>query len=226
VFDDTTELFSFPAVGRKKLTAAFDGGRITSDGGVMLLAAAERRIGIAGRLAGLIADRRHPALITHGVADILRARVLAIACGDEDANDLDHLRPDPGFKLACGQLPDSGRDLCTQPTMSRWENAPTLREVVRLTYAMIDLYQDAEIRFSTDGKARTIHRSCARRFERVARSPFAILFRLPFRSRGRISARCYCASSRNSTDSSNRGSTTMSAPPRRPGSSRELGTVE
>jgi hypothetical protein len=138
--DDTTELFSFPAVGRKKLTAAFDGGRITSDGGVMLLAAAERCIGIAERLASLIADRRHPALITHGVADILRARMLAIACGYEDADDLDHLRTDPGFKLACGQLPDSGRDLCSQPTMSRWENAPTLREVVRLTYAMIDIY--------------------------------------------------------------------------------------
>jgi hypothetical protein len=88
----------------------------------------------------LIADRRHPALITHGVADILRARMLAIACGYEDADDLDHLRTDPGFKLACGQLPDSGRDLCSQPTMSRWENAPTLREVVRLTYAMIDIY--------------------------------------------------------------------------------------
>ena len=49
--DDTTELFSFPAVGRKKLTAAFDGGRLTSDGGVMLLAAAERRLGLCDRLA-------------------------------------------------------------------------------------------------------------------------------------------------------------------------------
>ncbi len=58
--DDTIEPFGFPAVGRKKLTAAFDGGRLTSDGGVMLLAAAERRIGIADRLAGLIADPRNP----------------------------------------------------------------------------------------------------------------------------------------------------------------------
>jgi len=54
--------------------------------------------------------------------------MLAIACGYEDADDLDHLRTDPGFKLACGRLPDSGDDLCSQPTMSRWENAPTLRE--------------------------------------------------------------------------------------------------
>src|SRR4029453_1830643 len=66
--------------------------------------------------------------------------MLAIACGYEDAHDLDYLRSDPGFKLACGRLPDTGDDLCSQPTMSRWENAPTLREVVRMTYAMIDAY--------------------------------------------------------------------------------------
>jgi len=138
--DDTAAPFLFPAVGRKKVIADFDGGRITSDGGVMLLAAAERRLGIADRLAGLIADPRNPALVTHSVADILRARMLAIACGYEDADDLDHLRTDPGFKLACGRLPDSGRDLCSQPTVSRWENAPTLREVVRLSYAMVDAY--------------------------------------------------------------------------------------
>src|SRR5438045_8089775 len=130
--DDTIEPFGFPAVGRKKLTAAFDGGRLTSDGGVMLLAAAERRIGIAHRLAGLIADPRNPLLVTHSVIDILRARMLAIACGYEDADDLDHLRRDPGFKLACGRLPDTGNDLRSQPTMSRWENAPSLREVVRM----------------------------------------------------------------------------------------------
>ena len=112
--DDTTAPFLFPAVGRKKLTAAFDGGRMTSDGGVMLLAAAERRLGVAGRLARLIADPRNPAFVTHSIADILRARMLAIACGHEDGDDLDHLRTDPGFKLACGRLPDSGRDLCSQ----------------------------------------------------------------------------------------------------------------
>ena len=138
--DDTILPFRFPAVGRKKVTAAFDGGRLTSDGGVMLLGVAERRLGIADRLAGLIIDRRNPLLITHSVADILRARMLAIACGYEDADDLDDLRTDPGFKLACGRLPDSGADLCSQPTMSRWENMPSLREVVRLSTAMVDIY--------------------------------------------------------------------------------------
>ena len=106
----------------------------------MLLAAAERRLGIADKLAALIADPRDPDLVTHSVADILRARILAIACGYEDANDLDHLRTDPAFKLACGRLPDSGDDLCSQPTVSRWENAPTRHEVAAMSYAMIDLY--------------------------------------------------------------------------------------
>ena len=138
--EDNLLPFSFPAVERKKVTAAFDGGRITSDGGVMLLAAIEKDLGIADRLAPLITDPRNPLLVTHSVADILRARMLAIACGYEDADDLDHLRTDPGFKLACGRLPDSGTDLCSQPTVSRWENAPTLREVVRMTYAMVDTY--------------------------------------------------------------------------------------
>jgi|GEM_PF-1017289 len=135
--DDTTELFGFPSVGRKKLTAAFDGGRLTSDGGVMLLAAAERRLGLCDRLAMLIADPRDPSRVVHPVADILRARILAIACGYEDADDLDHRCHDPAFKLACGRLPDTGRDLCSQPTMSRWENAPSLREVI-LSVALVN----------------------------------------------------------------------------------------
>jgi hypothetical protein len=88
----------------------------------------------------LIADPRDPAHITHTVADVLRSRILAIACGYPDGNDLNFLRSDPAFKLACGRLPDTGANLCSQPTISRWENAPTLRETIRLTYALIDIW--------------------------------------------------------------------------------------
>jgi hypothetical protein len=138
--DDNLLPFSFPAIQRKKITAAFDGGRISSDGGVMLLAQADRRLGIADRLAQVIPDGRDPDRVTHLLPDILRARIFAIACGYEDANDLDRLRTDPAFKLACGRLPDSGTDLCSQPTVSRWENAPALRDLVRLMGVMVDLY--------------------------------------------------------------------------------------
>ncbi len=126
------------AVEAKKVTAAFDGGRLSSDGGVMLLSMAERRLGVAQLLARSVPDRRNPSRIAHTIADMIRARVFAICCGYEDADDLDVLRCDPALKLACGRLPDSGRDLCSQPTLSRLENAPRLKEVIRLTHALVD----------------------------------------------------------------------------------------
>jgi len=107
----------FPAIAHKKITAAFDGGRLTWDGGVLLLAQAERELGICSQLAACIADPRDPGRVIHKLDDILRARVLAIACGYEDADDLDALRDDPGFRLALGKLPSSGAGLASQPTM-------------------------------------------------------------------------------------------------------------
>jgi hypothetical protein len=95
--DDTFPTFPFPAVGRKKITAAFDGGRLSSDGDVMLLAQAERRLGIAERLARLIPDQRDPTRVRHAVADMIRARIFAIACGYGDCNDFGPLRSDPGI---------------------------------------------------------------------------------------------------------------------------------
>jgi hypothetical protein len=141
--DDTILPFSFPAVHAKKVTAAFDGGRLTSNGGVMLLALAERRLGLADNLARVFPDRRDPTRVEHSLVDMFRARMFAICCGYEDANDLDHLRSDPAFKLACGRLPDTGRDLCSQPTLSRLENAPRLRDVIRLTYTLVDAWMDS-----------------------------------------------------------------------------------
>jgi hypothetical protein len=104
----------------------------------MLLAMADRRLGIAERLARCFPDRRDPLRITHTLADMVRARILAIACGYEDADDLDALRVDPAFKLACGRLPDTGANLCSQPTLSRLENAPSLKDAIRLTWALVD----------------------------------------------------------------------------------------
>jgi hypothetical protein len=138
--NDTPLAVPYPSLARKKVTAAFDGGRLSSDSGVMLLSLAERRRAIAKTLAALIDDPRDPAHITHTVEDVLRARIFAIACGYPDGNDFNWLRSDPAFKLACGRLPETGADLCSQPTISRWENAPSLREIIRLTYALIDIW--------------------------------------------------------------------------------------
>src|SRR6266480_5689718 len=100
--EDNQLSFNLPSVSRKKVTAGFDGGRLSSDSGVMLLALADRRRAVADTLAALIADRRDPSHIKDTVADVLRARMLAIGCGYPDGNDFDWLRRDPAFKLACG----------------------------------------------------------------------------------------------------------------------------
>ena len=121
----------------------FDGGRLSSDGGVLVLREIEKRLGLAARLAGCLSDARDPASTTHSYADMIGARMFAIACGYEDCDDLDVLRFDPAFKLACGRLPESGRDLMSQPTLSRLENAPSWRELARRGLTMIDLFCDS-----------------------------------------------------------------------------------
>jgi len=141
---DGNGLFSaFPAVGGKPVRLAFDGGRLTSDAGVLLLAAVERRLGIAERLAGCIEDPRDPAAVRHTLAEMIRFRALLIACGYADANDCDALRRDPAFKMAVGRLPESGPDLCSQPTISRLENLPGPIALKRMMAAMIDVFCDS-----------------------------------------------------------------------------------
>ena len=138
--EDTLLPFDLPAVRRKKVTADFDGGLISSDGGVVLLREAERRLRLAETLAGSMRDQRDPATVVHTLPAMLRFRMFAIACGYEDADDCDALRGDPLFKLAVGRAPESGRDLCSQPTMSRFENAPSRVEVGRMTAALVDIF--------------------------------------------------------------------------------------
>ena len=137
---DTLLPFDLPAVCGKKVSVAFDGGLLSSDGGVLLLRGVERRLGIAERLSGCMADRRDPARIDHTLAEMLRLRMFLIAAGYEDADDCDSLRADPAFKLAVGRLPETGAPLCSQPTMSRLENAPSRIEIARMMGAMVDLF--------------------------------------------------------------------------------------
>ena len=127
-------------VAGKPVHVDFDGGRLTSDGGVMLLAEIERRLGIADRLARCIEDPRAPARIEHGLAEMIRFRALMIAAGYEDGIDCDALRDDPAFKMAVGRLPESGAPLCSQPTMSRLENLPTASACKRMMDVMVDLF--------------------------------------------------------------------------------------
>ena len=127
-------------VAGKELHARFDGGRLSSDGGVLLLREIEIGLGLADLLSSCVKDERDPSSTTHSQADMIRARMFAIACGYEDCDDLDVLRFDPAFKLACGRLSETGDDLMSQPTLSRLENAPSWRELGRMGLSMIDLF--------------------------------------------------------------------------------------
>jgi Transposase DDE domain group 1 len=137
--ESTSPLPGLSPVRGKSLMARFDGGQLSSDGGLLALREVERRLGIAARLAACIDDPRAPERVRHGLADILRFRMLMIAAGYEDGNDADSLRHDPVFKLALDHLPD-GAALCSQPTISRLENLPDARALLRMARAMVGLY--------------------------------------------------------------------------------------
>src|SRR5262245_17157847 len=130
-------------VGGKPVHVAFDGGRLTSDAGVLVLAEVERRLGLAERLARCIDDPRATERVRHGLAEMICFRALLIAAGYADANDCDVLRTDPAFKMAVGRLPESGEDLCSQPTMCRLENLPGSMALKRMMAAMVELFCDS-----------------------------------------------------------------------------------
>lgn len=138
--EDIALPFDLPSVCRKKLSVGFDGGRLSSDAGVLLLRGVERKLGLAGRLVSCIRDKRDPDLIEHSIEEMLKLRMFAIAAGYEDADDCDSLRHDPIFKMAVGRLPRTGEPLCSQPTMSRLENAPSKIEIARAMAAMVDQF--------------------------------------------------------------------------------------
>src|SRR3982751_1359442 len=126
-------------VAGNSVVAQFDGGLLSSDGGVLALRAVEQRLRVADRIAACIKDPRAPDQITHTLADIIRFRLLMIAAGYEDGNDASDLRRDPLFKMALERAP-SDRELCSQPTISRLENRPDVRSLLRMGQAMVDLY--------------------------------------------------------------------------------------
>jgi len=127
------------SVSGKSVVVKFDGGLLSSDGGVVALREVEQRLRVADRLAACMVDRRAPEQITHSLADIIRFRLLMIGAGYEDGIDANSLRSDPMFKMALDLTP-SDRELCSQSTISRLENLPDVRALLRMGRAMVDLY--------------------------------------------------------------------------------------
>jgi len=135
----TLPLPGLSAVSGKTIVAKFDGGLLSSDGGVLLLRESEQRLRVAERLAACLVDPRAPDQITHPLAEIIRFRLLMIGAGYEDGADASALRSDPMFKMALDLAP-SERELCSQSTISRLENLPDVRALLRMGGAMVDLY--------------------------------------------------------------------------------------
>src|SRR5215204_911871 len=121
------------------LEAAFDGGRITSDGGLVWLSKMDAERGLCEAISGCVPEwRRRKG--RHSLASLVKQRVLQIACGYEDQNDSDTLREDPLWKFSCGSLPESGQDLASQPTICRMENAATRGSCHQIAEVLFETY--------------------------------------------------------------------------------------
>jgi hypothetical protein len=134
----TTPCALFPDLFDRPLTAVFDLPNASSDGGAVLLKAADRRLGLIARLAGALVDERQPGKVRHALSDLLGQRVYGLALGYEDANDAARLAEDPIHKLLLGRDPVHGDALASQPTLSRFENDVTRGELKRMGEALFE----------------------------------------------------------------------------------------
>jgi hypothetical protein len=128
----------FPDLFAKPVIAAFDQPHASSDGGAVLLAAADRQVGVIDALVTTWIDRRQSAKVTHAWRDLVAQRVFGLACGHPDGNDADALADDPIHKLLLGRDPIDGRRLASQPTLSRFEHAVTPRDLYRQVEALAE----------------------------------------------------------------------------------------
>lgn len=134
--DNTTQCLLFPRIFCKPVIAEFDQRGGSSDGGALLLKAAEQRYGLIASWADCLRDERQAGKIDHTLEELLAQRVFTLACGYEDANDAARVADDPIHKLLLGRDPIRGQALASQPTLSRWENAITTQELYRMSEAL------------------------------------------------------------------------------------------
>jgi len=134
----TTECLLFPEIFDRPVVAQFDQSQGSSDGGAVLLKAADRGLGLTAALAACLKDDRQEGKVRHELEELLTQRIMAIACGYEDANDAARLASDPIHKLLVGRDPVEGEDLASQPTLSRFENSVGRKESFRMGEALAD----------------------------------------------------------------------------------------
>lgn len=118
--------------------AKFDQRQGSSDGGAILLRAADQRLGLTSALACALEEERQSNKIKHELSELVTQRVMAIACGYPDTNDVARLGSDPVHKLLVGRDPIQGEDLASQPTLSRFENSRDRKQLFRVSEALAD----------------------------------------------------------------------------------------
>lgn len=148
-----SECLSF--YSQKPVLVENSAGRLSSDAGLLVVREFDERIGWTQRLAAVLDDeRREP---THSMLAMVRQRVYGILAGYEDQNDHDTLRHDPVFQLVCDRLPEEGHELASQPTLSRFENAISVKALFRLRELFVDQFlasfdeQPGRLTFDLDG---------------------------------------------------------------------------
>ncbi len=126
------------SIDHKPVLLDFEAGRLSSDAGLLLLGQVDQHLGLTKALAAVLRDERDPNRTRHSMTDLLRQRVFQIIAGYEDQNDSDTLRIDPIFKLLLGRLPETGADLASQPTMSRFENGVSRQARYQLAEVFVE----------------------------------------------------------------------------------------
>lgn len=137
------QLMLFKELSGKKVQVDFQGGHLSSDAGVLFLREMENKTRLIQRITSLIPDRRHQGYVKHDIAQLLTQRVFQIACGYEDGNDSNELRDDHLFKIGCNKSPGSEAALASQPTMCRFENAPSRTNLYRMARGLLDHFIDS-----------------------------------------------------------------------------------
>lgn len=139
-FENSQKILDLFPVSDKKIELSYTGEQISSDGGLLLLREVENQIGLINGISSCITDTRDLRYVDHSITELITQRVFQIAAGYEDCNDCNDLRSDMVFKTCTGRLPQTGRDLASQPTMSRLENAVGPRDLLQMGRYLLDTF--------------------------------------------------------------------------------------
>src|SRR4051794_6415390 len=141
--DCNADPMTFTRLGSRAVLADFQGGRLTTDAGALLLRETADRLGLFEAIDAAIPDPRDPALITHDQRTMLAQRVTAIALGYEDLNDHQALRSDPALQLAASRPPEPDLPLASPPTLCRLENRVDRRALVKIAEVLVTQFMAA-----------------------------------------------------------------------------------